>query len=375
MKYIVYLTTNLKSKINGISRIYIGVHGTENPEIFDGYIGCGVYTNQPSTYKYPKTPFQYAVKKYGTNAFRRDTLFVYDTLKEAFDKEEELVTLDFIKQDHVYNACLGGRTNWYIGKPIYQFDLSGKLLKKWDYSIEVYEFYGISREKFNYAIYDKHPFLGYLWSNTDNLDITEYQTQTWGEPKLTHLYSKNGKWIRDFVSRKECAEYLSLSETTIVNAIKRSSLLKDSYFVSGKLVDIFIPKARKQYSKTTFYVYENYKYIGSFVGKEVMNVVNEHSWSKLREYLRNQKGWFKNFYISEEMIEEKNIPTKQFGNGIQVDVFTKYGEYLETLHTIKEVKEKYKVPASKIKNIQLGDRYYGDYIFKYHSNRLANDIV
>lgn len=45
MKYIVYLTTNINSSINGINRIYIGVHQTKNPEIFDGYIGCGVYVN------------------------------------------------------------------------------------------------------------------------------------------------------------------------------------------------------------------------------------------------------------------------------------------------------------------------------------------
>ena len=36
MNYIVYKTTNL---ING--KIYVGVHRT-NPDIFDGYIGCGV---------------------------------------------------------------------------------------------------------------------------------------------------------------------------------------------------------------------------------------------------------------------------------------------------------------------------------------------
>lgn len=35
MNYIVYKTTNL---ING--KIYVGVHRT-NPDIFDGYIGCG----------------------------------------------------------------------------------------------------------------------------------------------------------------------------------------------------------------------------------------------------------------------------------------------------------------------------------------------
>ena len=375
MKYIVYLTTNTKSQINGLNRIYVGVHQTYDPSIFDGYIGCGCYINQPSTYIYPKTPFQYAVKKYGPNAFKRDILYIFDSVEEAFNKEAEIVTLDFIKQDHVYNACLGGRTNWYIGKSLYQFDLNGNLLKKWNYSIEAYEFYGVSRDKFNYAIQDKHPFLNFLWSTSDKINITEYQTQSWGEPKLTNLYSKNGKWIRDFNSRKECAEFLSLAEVTIVNAIKRVSLLKDSYYVSDKLVDEFKPKARKQYSKTTFYLYKDYKYMGTYIGKELMNIVGEHSWKKLREYLRNQKGWFKDFYISEEKIDEKNIPNKQYGNGIQVDIYTKYGEFIETLHTIKEVKEKYKVPASKIKNIQLGDRYYKDYIFKYHSRKIANDIV
>ena len=76
MKYIVYLTKNKLEKVNGINRIYIGVHATENPTIFDGYIGCGVYIKQPSTYINPKTPFQCAVKKYGINAF--PTTFMID---------------------------------------------------------------------------------------------------------------------------------------------------------------------------------------------------------------------------------------------------------------------------------------------------------
>ena len=46
MKYIVYITTNLVNK-----KIYIGVHKTENPEIFDGYLGDGVLVNKPSSYK------------------------------------------------------------------------------------------------------------------------------------------------------------------------------------------------------------------------------------------------------------------------------------------------------------------------------------
>lgn len=37
MKHIVYLT------INTINRhIYVGKHATKDPDVFDGYIGCGV---------------------------------------------------------------------------------------------------------------------------------------------------------------------------------------------------------------------------------------------------------------------------------------------------------------------------------------------
>lgn len=367
MKYIVYLTTNLKSKINGINRIYVGVHQTKDPEIFDGYIGCGVYVNQPSTYMYPKTPFQYAVKKYGTDNFKREILYIFDSESEAYRKEAEIVDINFIKQPHVYNVSLGGKESWYLGRSIYQFDLNGKLLKKWNYAVELYDFTGIPRERFNYAIFNKHPLLNCLWSITNKIDITEYVTNTKGNPIITYLYSKSGKLIKEFYSRKECAEYIGIEEKNIVIAIKRQSLINKQYYVSNTLVDEFIPKARKQYQNTIFYVYKDYKYIGKYIGKEIMPIINEHSWTIIRDRLRRQNGWYKDFYISEKKIEESEIPSKKIGNGIAIDIYTKYGDFIETLYSINEVKEKYKVPSAKIKNIQLGDRYFGDYIFKYHS--------
>lgn len=75
---------------------------------------------------FPKTPFQYAVKKYGTNSFERTTLYIYDTEEQAYKKESELVDLDFIKLDYTYNACLGG-IHYCMYKPLYQFDLEGNL--------------------------------------------------------------------------------------------------------------------------------------------------------------------------------------------------------------------------------------------------------
>lgn len=365
MKYIVYLTKNLKSKINGINRIYVGVHQTENPETFDGYLGCGVYVNQPSTYMYGKTPFQKAVKKYGTDAFERTILFVYDLKEDAYEKEKEIVNLDFLKQDYTYNACLGG-ISYSNYKKLYQFDLEGNLKKVWDFSIEAYEFYGIPMEKFEYAIQDKHPLLDSFWSTTENINLSEYSTKPWGSPKVTHLYSKNGKWLKEFISRKACGDYLEKDESTICNAIQRQSLIDDQYYVTDKLTDEFKPKPRIQYMKTKFYVYDKTnKFYGEFIGKEVMNVINLKSWNGIRDIFRDNKGWYKDFYLSLESIDK--VPEKVWKNKIKVDIFDKYGNFIETLNTVKEVKEKYKVPASKIKNIQQGDRYFKDWIFKYHT--------
>lgn len=367
MKYIVYLTKNLKSKVNGHNKIYIGVHKTENPDIFDGYIGCGVYIQQASTYMFPKTPFQYAVKKYGTNSFERTTLYIYDTEEQAYKKESELVDLDFIKLDYTYNACLGG-IHYCMYKPLYQFDLDGNLKKKWKYSKEAYDFYNLPMEKFEYAIHDKHPLLDSLWSTVDKIDITEYSTKLLGSPKPTYLYTKNGKWIKEFISRKACADYIGTSEETIVKAIKQHSLVLNSYYVSDKMMDEFIPKARKQYSKSNIYVYNsNSELIYSGIGKEIMPIINEYSWQTIRDAFRYKGGWYKDFYLSLEKIDK--VPERVVGNKIKVDVYDKYGNFIETLDSIKLTKEKYKIPASKIKNLEQGNRFFGDYIFKYHRSK------
>ena len=364
MKYIVYLTTNLKSKINGNNRIYIGVHETENPDIFDGYIGCGIYIQQPSTYKYPKTPFQYAVKKYGTDAFKREVLYIFDTEEEAYKKEEELVDINFLKLEHTYNACLGGK-HYYNYKPLYQFDLKGNLKKIWKYSKEAYEFYGYPMEKFEYAIHDKHPFLDSIWSTSENINYREYTTTKHGSPQVVYLYSKNGKYLGEFESEKICAEYLNTTLSSINHSVKSESLISKQYYVSKTLVDVFIPKPRIQYISQKFYVYKNNELIFEGVGKEIMPVINLNSGQKIGEIFRYKDGWYKDFYISIEKVDK--IPEKSNNKSIKVDIYDKYGNFIETMNKIKDVREKYKISASKIKNIQCGDKYVGDYIFKYHN--------
>jgi len=119
-KYIVYQTTNKEN-----NKIYVGVHCTNNPEGFDGYIGCGVRITQPCTYMNPKTPFQYAVKKYGTGSFIRTTLAIFDTKEEAFELESKIVNDEFLKRPDVYNLVKGGEFHITHQTKIYMYDLEG----------------------------------------------------------------------------------------------------------------------------------------------------------------------------------------------------------------------------------------------------------
>ncbi len=88
MKYTVYETTNLH---NG--KIYIGVHKTNNP--CDRYIGSGKILKE-------------AIQKYGRDAFVKKVLYVFNTPKEAYEKEKELVDIDFINRNDTYNIAVGG---------------------------------------------------------------------------------------------------------------------------------------------------------------------------------------------------------------------------------------------------------------------------
>ena len=165
MKYIVYQTVN---KVN--NKIYIGVHGTTNPDEFDGYIGNGVSIYRPATYMNPKTSFQCAVKKYGTGSFIRTTLKVFDDEKDAYKMEEEIVNDEFLKRPDVYNLVKGGRievVNSFPKKKVYMYDLDGNFEMEFDGVNEAGRYLNPSAKGAGHlprAIKEGHQFLGHQFS-------------------------------------------------------------------------------------------------------------------------------------------------------------------------------------------------------------------
>lgn len=73
--------------------IYIGVHNGKMTHYYSG--GGSIIKNR--------------IKKYGKENVEKYILEVFDDIHDAYKREEEVVNIDFINQDHVLNIRTGGR--------------------------------------------------------------------------------------------------------------------------------------------------------------------------------------------------------------------------------------------------------------------------
>ena len=348
MKYIVYKTTNLKCMIDGHNYIYVGVHKVNENRIEDNYLGCGVYAHRDKTYLKPYTNFQYAVKKYGPKAFKREILYIFDTAEEAYKKESEIVNENFLKLPYVYNMVLGGRDG--ICDPrfhcsnVNQFTLDGKLITKWKTSLDAVKYYNCSLYRIQDAVFRHIKYMNYYWSREDKIDISNYGST---HSKPVYLYTKEGKYFECFNSRTECAEYLKCYPQSVSHAIRNGISIK-GYYPSDSLVDIYIPKPRVKLKEAKLYLYQNGKYIGEFVGKEIFPRLNMYS------YISPE-------YLTEDEVKQK---PKKFKS---VDVYNKNMNFIETLESVKAMKEKYNIRTEHATLLLRGAMEHKQYIFKVHN--------
>lgn len=90
MIYIVYKITNLINE-----KIYIGVHKILNISVDDGYMGSG-------------TAIRDAIKKYGSENFKKEIIEIFNDKESAYSMEAELVNEEFILRKDTYNMKPGG---------------------------------------------------------------------------------------------------------------------------------------------------------------------------------------------------------------------------------------------------------------------------
>lgn len=213
LKYIVYITVNL---CNG--KLYIGVHKT-NPKVFDGYIGCGTYNNNPSN----DTAFCRAVRKYGYKNFKRTTIKEFPNTEKgkemAYKLEAILVNDTFIKSKSVYNECRGGLFNINPNKekPVYMFNLYGKFIDSFKNAeaavkyLKLTNIYSGIKAIHNCCLGTSKEAFGYFWS---------YKKEFKFKPTYPIAqYTFSGKYLRYFNSIAEAE--LELHTNCISQAIQK----------------------------------------------------------------------------------------------------------------------------------------------------------
>lgn len=226
MKYIVYCTTNL---IN--NKIYVGQHLTENPDVFDGYIGCGVYITRESSYNKPRTAFQHAVYKYGPSNFKRTIIKVFDTKKEALILEAEIVNKEFLSREDVYNEVLGGNSgDTTVSIACYQYDLEGNFIAEYDSQQKASYAVGKGFTTIKRAIKEKIKAANYYWSleKVDKLDLTNYKTTINKIPVFQ--YSEKYEYECCYESVSDAARSNNTVSTNISRSCKTGCKSNGKYF-------------------------------------------------------------------------------------------------------------------------------------------------
>lgn len=224
LRYIVYITINL---CNG--KFYIGVHRT-NPNVFDGYIGNGIYRESDAKKKdYAiNRPFANAVLKYGYNNFKRTTISIFPNTEDgrnaAYILEAQIVTQTLINSKQCYNVQPGGIISRHITKPVYKYDNKGKFIEAYPSTLEaVLKLNKVDNVESARKIIGKccrgetTSAFGFVWS---------YDSKFKQNPNMCKKiaqYTISGKFIRTFNNIIEAQEEIHLKG--IYQAISKKSSL------------------------------------------------------------------------------------------------------------------------------------------------------
>lgn len=336
MKYIVYLTINTVNNF-----MYVGVHKTENPEVWDHYLGCGCYDNSPKSYNCGETAFQCAVAKYGPKKFHRKTIKVFDTLLQALELESKIVTSSFIERIDVYNQVVGGGYPPSSNKQIYQYDLEGNFIKEWESIKTITDHFNVNKDRVRMVINDKRSFESSYWSEECflKLDTKEYRPSSRGSIRQ---YTTNGVFLKSFKNTTEAAKFLDIDKARITNAIYGKYATSGYWFLKeGECIENYLDGSIKNDPKVYMYSSD-----GTFIKdfENISKVKKEYSYNKndLKRAIKNN-NLFENYYWSYSkydniLLENPEIEVKKPRIVYQ---YTLEGEFVKEWPSITECRKQF----------------------------------
>lgn len=352
MNWILYCTVCTE---NG--KIYIGVHKTNNPEIFDGYIGNGLTVGW--NIKNPHTAFQYAVKKYGYSKFKRCIIQIFDNEEAAYAREAEIVNKDFIKRNDNYNTSLGGRYSGIVYDQLYQYSLTGDFIKEWNSVGDAIKYYGCNSNRFNMAIKNKRSAFNSYWSKIKyiKLDTSEYRKSKHTE---IYCYDDFGELYKIYNSVAEITKELGLTKSSIEDACSHKTPLRGFYFISDdsdinniiKTREIIYNLTDKSISK-----YKNGKLIKTYSSIKKASKEENISTLQIKESIKNKDGIWA--YGYSEIYSEQFLQPVSF----KIDQFDLEGNYIKTWNSYSECRKEH----PNVKQVLTGGRKQTHgFIFKIH---------
>lgn len=307
-KYILYKTTNL---VNGF--IYFGIHKTDDPYEFDGYLGNGIWIYKPYTYKKGKTKMQQAVREFGVKNFRRETIKVFDSAEAAYKEEALIVNEEFLSRSDVYNMVLGGELQEYRSIPTYQYDLEGNFVAEYDSIKSAAKKVGCNPGSLREAVVYKIKIKEYYWTNykVDKLQLNDFTQTERNKPVKVSVYdSWSKKLLKTCNSLLEAAKYMELDTSTQVSrSAKLGYVIKDKYicsFIESESYD----KANSIYIKSRpVYKYDsNGNFIEGYNTQEEAEKANPYS--NITKFIKNKRVDSNGFMWSLNKLDIYNAPPK-----------------------------------------------------------------
>lgn len=371
-KWIVYLTTNLVN-----DKIYVGVHKTLSPDVFDGYLGNGIYVSKPASYQYSKTIFQKAVKKYGPKNFRRKTLAVFDNEEEAYLLEEEIVNEEFIARDDVYNMILGGGGGvLFEGTPCHKYSLDGKYIESYKSFAEaaVLNKKGPTTVKRAAKINIRCGDWFFSTEKVDQLDLSKYNTN-FRKTVIVYQYSDKGDYEKMHNSIREAATSNNCSPTAIKESLVVGTLCQNKHF-SYELSDKFCDAKLKQIRECPVYTYDIYgNYIGCFG-----NVSETAKYLKIRgdifAFVRFKRPYYNKYQFTFEYLSKLSDRSVKKNYKYIVDQYDLKGNFIKTWESARQCWKTTGISETGIRKCIKGkQKTAGGYIFKIHDCNEVKDIV
>lgn len=358
MKYIVYLTTNVLN-----NKIYVGVHQTENPDIFDGYIGNGIKISDQHFIKYPKEPFHYAVKKYGFENFKRTTIQVFDNLQDALDLEESIVNEEFIKRKDTYNITIGGGYPPISNKVIYQYSLEGKFIKEWNSITEAAKYFNCRSSSIGQAVLHNHTSNNFLWTDyqVEQLNLSEFTV--YSPEKIVYQYNTFGEYETCYKSIAEAAKSLNVNISNIQRSLKGGYKTKDHYF-SFELKQNYVIVKNTRFRNTPIHQYNlDGTFVKSFLCMKEVEKEFGCRMDGINAAIR-MGGQHKGFQWSREKVESLKPLVVIANKGKKVGQYTLDGQLVKVYNTVRECRKDF---ANVSKVLKGQANHCKGYTFKYIS--------